>query len=326
MDDWYQRVVVARPFLRWVGGKQAFLARLGSLLPSVAGTYYEPFLGSGAVFFHLQRAQGRPLEAVLGDSNLQLIQTFDAVRTDPEQVYAALTALQNEYSEATDKAEFFYKIREAYNEELPAADPAKFIFLNRTCWNGLYRVNQLGLFNVPYGRPKRDRVIPELEELKNAGAALIRAKLRASSWENTIAKAKPGDFVFLDPPYYSDIERDDRKYRARNFTLANHERLAERLRSFAERGIDFILTNSAEPVMLDLYASHDLSVSVVDMPRSISTKVKERVPAPELVVTPVDNSERTQQREEILIPYLSRHDHNSTTGAIASLQSVVAEG
>src|SRR5436305_4534672 len=290
MDDWYERVSAARPFLRWVGGKQAFLARLGTLLPPVAGTYYEPFLGSGAVFFHLQRVHGRPLEAVLGDSNLQLVQTFDAVRAEPSKVYNALGVLQDEYSAADDKAKFFYRMRDAYNAELPATDSAKFIFLNRTCWNGLYRVNQLGRFNVPYGRPKRERVIPELEELKNAGAALIRAKLRASSWENTIAKAKPGDFVFLDPPYYSDIERDDRKYRARIFTLANHERLAERLRNLADRGIDFILTNSAEPVMLDLYASHNLSVRIVDMPRSISTKVKERVAAPELVVTPMVDS------------------------------------
>lgn len=326
MDDWYERVAAARPFLRWVGGKQAFLARLGSLLPPVAGTYYEPFLGSGAVFFHLQRVHGRPLEAVLGDSNLQLIQTFDAVRADPEKVYDALTRLQTEYSAAEDKSVFFYRIRDAYNEELPATDPAKFIFLNRTCWNGLYRVNQLGRFNVPYGRPKRERVIPELEELKNAGAALIRAKLRASSWENTIAKAKPGDFVFLDPPYYSDIEREDRKYRARSFTLSNHERLAERLRNLADRGIDFILTNSAERVMLDLYASHNLSVSIVDMPRSISTKVKERVSAPELVVTPMVSSEGLQRRQEILIPYLSQHASDSTEKAIASLQSMAAEG
>lgn len=326
MDDWYERVSAARPFLRWVGGKQAFLARLGSILPPVAGTYYEPFLGSGAVFFHLQRVQGRPLEAVLGDSNLQLIQTFDAVRTDPSKVYDALGALQDEYSAAENKSAFFYRIRDAYNEELPATDAAKFIFLNRTCWNGLYRVNQLGRFNVPYGRPKRDRVIPELEELKNAGAALIRAKLRASSWENTIAKAKPGDFVFLDPPYYSDIERDDRKYRARSFTLANHERLAERLRNLADRGIDFILTNSAEPVMVDLYASHELSVRTVDMPRSISTKVKERVSAPELVVTPMVDGAGLQRRPEIPVAYLSRHDRSSTEEAIASLQSVAAEG
>lgn len=326
MGDWYERVAAARPFLRWVGGKQAFLARLGSLLPPVAGTYYEPFLGSGAVFFHLQRVHGRPLEAVLGDSNLQLIQTFDAVRGDPERVYGALSVLQGEYSAAEDKAEFFYRIREAYNEELPAADPAKFIFLNRTCWNGLYRVNQLGRFNVPYGRPKRERVIPELEELENAGAALIRAKLRASSWENTIAKARPGDFVFLDPPYYSDIERDDRKYRARNFTLANHERLAERLRNLADRGIDFILTNSAESVMLDLYASHDLSVRIVDMPRSISTKVKERVSAPELVVTPTVSGAGLQRNQEMTLPHLPRHKRNSTEEAIASRQSVVAEG
>ena len=326
MDDWYERVSAARPFLRWVGGKQAFLARLGSLLPPVAGTYYEPFLGSGAVFFHLQRVQGRPLEAVLGDSNLQLIQAFDAVRADPSKVYDALGVLQDEYSAAADKAAFFYRIRDSYNEELPATDPAKFVFLNRTCWNGLYRVNQLGRFNVPYGRPKRDRVIPELEELKNAGAALIRAKLRASSWENTIAKAKSGDFVFLDPPYYSDIEREDRKYRARSFTLANHERLAERLRNLADRGIDFILTNSAEPVMVDLYASHELSVRTVDMPRSISTKVKERFAAPELVVTPMVGGAGLQRRPEIPIAYLSRQDRNSTEEAIASLQSVVVEG
>lgn len=325
MDDWYERVAAAKPFLRWVGGKQAFVARFKTLLPPVAGTYFEPFLGSGAVFFHLQRAHGRPLEAVLGDSNLQLIQTFDAVRTEPDAVHHELVALQNKYSSAADKAEFFYRVRVAYNEELPAADPAKFIFLNRTCWNGLYRVNQHGFFNVPYGRPKGERVIPDLEELRNAGAALIRAKLRASSWENTITRAKPGDFVFLDPPYYSDIERDDRKYRARYFTLANHERLAERLRNLADRGVDFILTNSAEQEMIDLYSAHGLAVQVVNMPRSISTKVKERLPAPELLVT---RSELNQVLGAESGPAVSSVSvkQESTQKAIAALQPIPVEG
>src|SRR5262249_12782465 len=156
-----------------------------------------------AVFFHVQRRLGRPVESVLGDVNAQLIRMYAEVKQRPEQVAADLTVLQKQFEAAKKPSDLYYEGRRRYNAALPAPSAADFIFITRTCWNGLYRVNRKGQFNVPYGRPKTDSVVPSAEELLNASGALVRARLRATPWENCVAQARPGDFIFLDPPYYS---------------------------------------------------------------------------------------------------------------------------
>jgi DNA adenine methylase len=258
------------------------------VVPPFEGRYFEPFLGSAATFFHVQRRLGRPVDSVLGDLNAQLVRMYVEVKERPEEVAAALQVIQCEYDAAEDKAEFYYDLRRIYNEALPAPPAAHFIFINRACWNGLYRVNRKGQFNVPYGRPKTTQLAPSPEELLNASAALVRARLRATSWENSVAQARPGDFIFLDPPYYSDLTKErGTQYRARQFDLGEHERLARRLEDLARRGIDFLLTNSGEQDMVDLYRDHGLTVNVFHMPRSISSKPDERANhVPEILVSP----------------------------------------
>jgi DNA adenine methylase len=293
IETWYARVREGKPFLRWAGGKQYFLFQFASRIPSFSGTYIEPFLGSGAVFFKVMGNQTRPGAARLGDVNKQLIQCFLAVRDDPEKVYRKLESLQQGYLDAPEHAEFFYEQRDIYNATLPKPDPALFIFLNRTCWNGLYRVNLAGRFNVPYGAPKSDTVIPSLDELLNASACLAQASLRVTSWQHTLAFAQPGDFVFLDPPYYSEIvagEREKRrmgKYNKRGFGLREHTEVAQALAQLASRGIDFMLTNSAEPEMVERYESRGLQVSVIKAPRLLNSKAERRSTyVDELLVTP----------------------------------------
>jgi DNA adenine methylase len=292
LEAWYNRVRSARPFIRWAGGKQYFLFQFAERIPAFPGAYIEPFLGSGSVFFKMMSARPRLVESRLGDTNKQLIQCFIAVRDEPEKVHQRLELLQHGYAAATEKPEFYYEQRDIYNALLPKPDPALFIFLNRTCWNALYRVNLEGRFNVPYGAPKSDVVIPSLDELRNASAALQQASLRVTTWQNTIAFARPGDFVFLDPPYYSELiieEREKRrtgKYHRRGFGLRDHHALARALADLGRRGIDFMLTNSAEPEMVDLYRSRDLQVQVIHMPRAINSKGDRRTPVAELLVTP----------------------------------------
>jgi DNA adenine methylase len=287
LGEWYGRVNAAKPFLRWAGGKYLFLTKFGNLIPPFEGRYFEPFLGSAAMFFHVQRRLGRPVESVLGDLNAQLIRMYFEVKEHPEEIAEALQELQREFHAAEDKPAFYYEVRRRYNEALPAPPAADFIFINRTCWNGLYRVNQKARFNVPYGRPKTDNVVPGREELLNASAALMRARLRATSWENSSAQARSGDFIFLDPPYFSDVSTEHPKYRTRLFGLAEHERLARRLEDFARRGVDFLLTNSGEQEMIDLYRDHGLTVNVFRMPRNISSKPAERGNhVPEILVSP----------------------------------------
>jgi DNA adenine methylase len=290
LDAWIARVRRSKPFLKWAGGKQQFLFRFSNLIPEFSGQYIEPFLGSGAVFFYIMRTQPRPPVARLGDTNRTLIRCFEAVRDRPHEVYESLEAMQAQYSAAADKERYYYSLREGQNAIHPKSDPAVFIFINRTCWNGLYRVNREGKFNVPYGAPKGERVIPSEEDLLNAAAALTQARVRATKWENTISGARQGDFVFLDPPYYSDLMQEDRrratKYQKQHFSIESHARLADAVARLAERGVSLLLTNSGEQEMIEQYESRGLAVDPVELPRAINSKTDQRKGAQEIIVRP----------------------------------------
>lgn len=276
----------ARPFLRWAGGKQRWLSSNSSLIPRFDGQYFEPFLGGGSVFFHLVRSEARPFRAWLGDQNLQLVRAYNDIRNSLEEVLEDVRVVQAAYSEARDKRRFYEEVRESFNDALPKSNTARFIFLNATCWNGLWRTNSNGTFNVPFGSPKSDDVMPTEDELRNVSAALQHARVRASSWENLVASAGSGDFVFLDPPYYSDsLQKGSPKYGASVFGYSAHKRLAEVLLLLQQRGALFILTNSGEPEMVALYRELGLSVREVMVPRAINSKADERQPVGEVIVS-----------------------------------------
>ncbi len=272
-----------RAFLKWAGGKQPFLAKYADRLPPITGRYIEPFMGSASVFFLLKRIEKRPFWALLADTNLQLVKTFLQVRDQPQEVLEDLAHLVHGYSEAADKTRFYKNTRESYNLALPKVNAATFIFLNRTCWNGLYRVNRTGKFNVPYG--KGQALFPTEANLLNASASLAHAEIRSMTWQNTLATAEAGDFVFADPPYFSDCSLSA-KYSKEHFTPKSHEELALRLSQLAERGVDFMLTNSGEREMIELYQSFEFDIEVVSVPRFISSKTDARTPTAELIVRP----------------------------------------
>jgi len=276
----------AKPFLRWAGGKQRWLTANSSLLPRFNGQYFEPFLGGGSVFFHLVRSEVRPFQAWLGDQNLQLVRAYNEVRNSVDNVIEDVRVMQAAYTQARDKRRFYEDVREGFNDGLPKSNTAKFIFLNSTCWNGLWRTNSSGGFNVPFGAPKTDNVMPSETELRNVSAALQHARVRASSWESLVSSAGNGDFVFLDPPYYSDsLQKTSPKYGAEAFGYSAHKRLAEMLLTLQRRGAMFILTNSGEPEMVALYRELGLNVREVMVPRAINSKADERQPAGEVIVT-----------------------------------------
>jgi DNA adenine methylase len=285
-QEWFQRRRLGKSFVRWAGGKQPFLSRYGSRIPRFHGRYIEPFLGSGSVFFYIQRTQSRPTDSLLGDRNLQLILTFYAVRDEPKKVFKDLDDLRNRYLSSTDRRLFYEAARASYNANLPTADPATFIFLNRTCWNGLYRTNLNGEFNVPHGTFKGEPPFPTEVELLNASAALQQAQLRASSWENVLSSAVKEDFAFIDPPYYSDVVGNSTKYGRDSFLLDDHKRLIRALVELSKRSVPFMLTNSAEPELVELYKSAGLYVEETSVARSISSDTDRRGSAPEVIVTP----------------------------------------
>lgn len=280
----------ARPFLRWAGGKQRWIFLNGSMLPRFNGQYYEPFLGGGSVFFYLVRSEVRPFQAWLGDVNLQLVRAYNDLRNDVEEVIDGIQSMDAAYRAANDKRAFYEGVRESFNDGLPKSSTPKFIFLNRTCWNGLWRTNANGRFNVPYGAPKTDDVMPTADDLRAASAALQHARVRASSWQNLVSAAGEGDFVFLDPPYFSDsLDRGQPKYGAGIFGFDEHERLAEMLVVLQRRGALFMLTNSGEREMVSLYRDLRLNVQEVLVPRAINSKTEQRQAVGEVIVTNADS-------------------------------------
>ena len=237
----------ARPFVKWAGGKQGIAAEIVRQFPEKIGTYYEPFLGGGSVFFSFS-----PVAAVLADSNRWLIDTYRAVRDQLKDVVAGLNSLTNTREE-------FARIRAIDPNTL--ADPmraAHFIYLNKTCFRGLYRVNRKGQFNVPYGAYQRRYY--DLDDLTAVATRLNDVELLCGDFEEAVRSAKRGDFIYFDPPYYklggySDFNR----YTPDQFREIDHQRLAELCRELDRRGVRWALSNSDTPYVQDLFRGFDIT-------------------------------------------------------------------
>lgn len=283
-SPWSRSARFVAPLFRWAGGKQRFLWHHQSFLPRFGGRYFEPFAGGLSVYFHYVRTSSAPFRAVIGDVNLRLIRCYKEVASDPDGVHDRLNTLVAGYQVADDKAGFYYDVREQHNLVSPRADASRFIFLMAAGWNGVYRSNQRGLFNVPHGAVKSLKV-PSLEQLHSVAKVFSLADIRARSWEATINCATQGDFIFFDPPYGS-ATHSDLYERSRRFTLEDQVRLAKSLVELQGRGVDFVLTNSADLTMRDLYSDYGLTVTSIEAVRSVSgTSVSREIDA-ELIVTP----------------------------------------
>ena len=238
-------------FLRWVGGKTRLIPRLREYLPSDNdyGTYYEPFLGAGAVFFELE-----PRAAVLGDANRELVQCFRWVRKAPVRVGSILSELAIDQSEAS-----YYLRRMEFNSlRSGVRKAALFIYLNKTCFNGVWRVNRSGEFNVPYGAKRRPG-FPDTESLRSAALLLRGASLRVADFEETLNDVARDDFVFLDPPYrpLSDTAFF-RHYTQMRFGDPDHKRVRDWVHDAAKMGVRFLLTVSSDDYALGHYKSLQL--------------------------------------------------------------------
>jgi DNA adenine methylase len=221
------------PFLRWAGSKRQILPRLSTYWKQEYRRYVEPFAGSACLFFSLA-----PKKALLGDINEHLIDTLKTIRDDVDAVVPLLAS-------ARRHKETYYKTRATDPKTLPpAARAAQFIYLNRYCFNGLYRTNAAGQFNVPFGA-ERTGYIPTAEHLRYCAALLRRATIVSGDFEKVVAKAKSGDFVYLDPPYVTDQRRIFSEYDRNAFTQSDVKRLRKCLESLADRGIPFLVSYTA---------------------------------------------------------------------------------
>ena len=295
-----------RPFLKWAGGKRQLLPRLRPFYPASFGVYHEPFLGSGAVFFDLvARGQLRHRCAMLTDENPDLIATWWRVRDRVDEVLAELERLARGH--ARDGAEHYRHVRDerfnparlawyAAGADLAAYTPAlaaMLIYLNRTGYNGLFRVNRSGAFNVPPGRYARPR-IADATLLREVSATLGErgVTLALAPFESVLERARGGDFVYLDPPYAPlTTTASFRSYTPRGFGEADQERVQQVTLALAARGVHVLLSNSSAPIIVDLFERRDearaagLRVYRVPARRAINTRADRRGMVDELLVT-----------------------------------------
>lgn len=236
--DTHQIIV---PFLKWAGGKRWLASHLSDLIGEVEGNYIEPFLGSAAVFFTL-----RPRSAVLSDRNRELVGAYRALQTQSKAVERHLAEHQERHSKS-----HYYKVRDVIPETF-AKRAARFIYLNRTCWNGLYRVNLHGRFNVPIGT--KSAVLMESDDFESVSKVLRRADISHADFQISVSQAKAGDVIFCDPPYTVRHNQNGFvKYNEDLFSWADQVRLRDALRTARDRGARVFITNADHESIRELY-------------------------------------------------------------------------
>lgn len=300
-DDWEQWAHHASPLFKWAGGKRRFILGYSNKFPEFTGTFHEPFAGSLAVYFWLASKSVKPLKSSLSDVNTRLIRVYQEVRLEPNCVWEDLNNLILGYEKSPDKSAYYYRVRDAYNLSRPQGDAGRFIFLMATGWNGVYRTNSKGEFNVPHGSLSKSIKFPTQTDILVAATVLKYADLRACSWETSINTAHPGDFVFLDPPYLLEGNKEPKIYETeRAFDLSQHERLARELVDLKSRGVQFMLTNSVSKELIALYLDLGFDIEIVSSRRSINSKIHERGEEGELIVTPGKKRDELSQSEDAL--------------------------
>jgi len=286
----------AGPFLKWAGGKARLAPHILERAPARFGRYHEPFLGGAAVFFAFAGA-GRAPAARLSDANAALIACYRAVRDEPGTVADRLAPMAEAYLalEPGERAACYYAVR-ASAPGVPAEAAARLIFLNRTGYNGLYRENRKGDFNVPHGRYVKPRIL-DREVLMAAAKALRGVTLCAADFEHACAAAGAGDFVYLDPPY-QPLSATSRftAYTRGEFDLAAQERLRDAFEAMTRRGVAALLSNSDHARIRDLYGERGFGFETVMMSRAINSVGSGRTPIPELLI---DNFARAEVRRAL---------------------------
>ena len=239
-----------KPVLKWAGGKTQLLSELLPRMPQKYNNYIEPFIGGGALFFAAQ-----PERSIISDSNPELINLYLVLSRDVERVMKKLDSMSNTEEE-------YYAIRNVDWTTLSPIDAAaRTIYLNKTCFNGLYRVNKSGDFNVPYGKNKRTKFYNELE-MQQASKALSRSFILCADYHKVLSElAQPGDFVYLDPPYIPVSEYSDfKRYTKEQFNIDDQAKLADDVHQLVKRGCLVMLTNSNHPLVSELYGSYRIEV------------------------------------------------------------------
>ncbi|NEP10387.1 MAG: DNA adenine methylase [Symploca sp. SIO2C1] len=277
----HSRNVLAQPFLKWAGGKRQLISIIQDFVPKKYTEYYEPFVGAGAVLFSIQ-----PTQAVINDTNSELINCYRVIRDKPEEL---LTLCQH-YKDNHSK-EHYYKLRaQDRNDDFkylsPVQKAARIIYLNKTCFNGLFRVNSSGQFNVPYGNYSNPS-IAQYSVIKAVSAYLNQADVRIleGDFEQAVATAKKGDFIYFDPPYHPISDTSFfTGYSVNGFGEKEQTRLRDTCDRLSDRGCQILLSNSAAPLIKSLYNDSRYEIVEVKASRAINAVSSKRGKISELLI------------------------------------------
>jgi len=261
------------PFVKWAGGKRQLLPQIKERMPEQYNNYFEPFVGGGAVLFGLL-----PAKALINDINKALINVYEWIKKAPEEFLQEVNKLDVEMW--VDGKRYYYSLREHYNDKLMKAEydvelAALFVFLNKHCFNGLYRVNGKGLFNVPYNNSRGASV--DEKAIIEISKYLQGIKIIAGDFEEACSEAREGDFVFLDSPYAPLNPTSFESYTKEGFDEESHRRLAELFDKLTARGCYCMLTNHNTDLINELYGNKGYRIDVVSVKRFINSDASNRV-------------------------------------------------
>jgi DNA adenine methylase len=277
-----QILVTPKPFVKWAGGKRQLIPILNQNLPESFGTYYEPFLGGGALLFHILTDKNGQ-KCSISDLNSDLVLAYTTIR---DRIDALITSLKNhEKNYQKDSESYYYSIRES-NPRSEIEKTSRLIFLNRTCFNGLYRVNSKGKFNVPLGKYSNPNIVNE-ENIRTVSHILqsSRTAIKCRDFEAVLRDAKKGDLIYFDPPYQPvSATSNFTSYTTKDFTYDDLTRLAELCLKLDSRGCNVLLSNSDSQEVADIFAKNPWKITRIAANRSINSNSKKRTGHFELLI------------------------------------------
>ncbi len=267
-------------FLKWAGGKRSIINKLDNYFPNNIINYYEPFLGAGSVFFYIYQKYS-PKNCEISDINKDLIETYKAVQIKPKLVIRYLKY----YFKKNNSEDFFYQVRKKFNTNKfrGVKRAAAFIYLNKTCFNGLYRVNKKGEFNVPYGKYKSPEIVNE-NKLLFASELLKGVRIIHQDYKEILKSLKRGDFVYLDPCYDPLKKTSFTQYTKESFTFDERLNLLAFMKELKKKSVTVVLSNNKLPEIIKLYEPEGFNIVEIKAPRFINSNPNGRGEIEELLI------------------------------------------
>lgn len=271
-----------KPFVKWAGGKRQLLPEIEKHIPKKFSSYFEPFLGGGALLFHLL-SENKNLKGHVSDLNSDLVLSYVTIREHLDALLKSLQKHSDNYF--SDSQNYYYSVRES-NPKSQIEKVSRLLFLNRTCFNGLYRVNSKGKFNVPLGRYSNPNIVQE-ENLRSVNQFLNQNKIsiKCQDFSSTIEKAKKGDFVYFDPPYQPVSKTANfTSYTNSSFHFSDFKRLAKISNQLSKKGVNVLLSNSSSKQVLEMFAGKNWEIIKIEANRAINSNSNKRTGHFELLI------------------------------------------